>query len=102
MTQNVSNPKWPRYLRRSEAARYLREEWGWRGTAGTRAKIAALTNEGPKMPSAGRIPLSPPRSLDQYALQNIGPARRSTFETGKAAGLIAPRRYRRGDHGATS
>jgi hypothetical protein len=85
MTQNVFNPNWPRYLRRSEAARYLREIWGLPRTARTLAKIACVSNDGPAMHYAGRIPLYTPQSLDQYALKNIGPARRSTFEAGKVA-----------------
>jgi hypothetical protein len=102
MTQNESDPKWPRYLRRAEAARYLREVWGLPRTARTLAKIACVSSDGPAMHYAGRIPLYTPRSLDQYALEKIGPARRSTFEAGKTGVLTAPRRSRRGDRGTAS
>jgi hypothetical protein len=103
MPHNVSSPKWPRYLRRAEAARYLREVWGLPCATRTLAKIACVSNDGPVMHYAGRIPLYTPLSLDQYALDKIGHARRTTFEPNKAHRILGSRRSGRGDpSGATS
>jgi hypothetical protein len=114
MTQNASSPKWPRYLRRAEAARYLREVWGLPCATRTLAKIACVSSDGPAMHYAGRIPLYTLRSLDQYAVGKIGPARRSTFGPGETApvahklrpnhftGPESVRRSGRGDRGGAA
>jgi len=72
----------PRFLRRSDAAKYLRDRWGLPCATRTLAKIACISSDGPEMHYAGRIPLYTPESLDEYALKKIGPARRSTSDTG--------------------
>ena len=62
----------PRFLRRSDAAKYLRDRWGLPCATRTLAKIACISSDGPEMHFAGRIPLYTPESLDEYALKKSG------------------------------
>jgi hypothetical protein len=74
----------PRYLRRSDAAKYVRDRWGLPCAARTLAKIACVASDGPEMHYAGRVPLYTTESLDKWAMKKIGPARRSTSDHGQA------------------
>lgn len=75
----------PRFLRRADAAKYVRERWGIPCAARTLAKIACVSSDGPEMRYAGRVPLYTTKSLDQWAVKKIGPARRSTSQTDENA-----------------
>ncbi len=70
----------PRFLRRADAAKYIREQWGIPCAARTLAKIACVSSDGPEMHYAGRVPLYTPKSLDAWAVKKIGPARYSTSD----------------------
>jgi hypothetical protein len=70
----------PRFLRRSNAAKYIRDRWGLPCAARTLAKIACVSSDGPEMHYAGRVPLYTTESLDKWASKRIGPARRSTSD----------------------
>jgi hypothetical protein len=72
--------KAPRFLRRADAAKYIREKWGIPCAARTLAKIACVSSDGPEMHYAGRVPLYAPKSLDAWAVKKIGPARYSTSD----------------------
>jgi hypothetical protein len=72
----------PRFLRRADAAKYVRERWGLPLAARTLAKIACVSSDGPEMHYAGRIPLYTPESLDNWAAKKIGPPRSSTSDNG--------------------
>jgi hypothetical protein len=74
----------PRFLRRHDAAKYVRERWGIPCATRTLAKIACVSSDGPEMYYAGRVPLYTAESLDAWALKKIGPARRSTSDQGEA------------------
>jgi hypothetical protein len=85
----------PRFLRRADAAKYVRERWGVPCAARTLAKIACISSDGPEMHYAGRIPLYTTESLDAWALKKIGPPRRSTSDHNESVSLpealLAPR-----------
>ena len=70
----------PQYLRRLDAAKYIRERWGIPCAARTLAKIACVSSDGPEMRYAGRVPLYTVEALDTWASRKIGPPRRSTSE----------------------
>ena len=82
MTANVPKASPARYLRRTDAAKYVRERWGLPCAAKTLAKIACISSDGPEMHYAGRIPLYTTESLDDWVLKKIGSARRSTSDRG--------------------
>lgn len=66
-----------RYLRRTAAARYVRENWGLPCSSRWLAKLAVVGG-GPIYRKAGRFPLYSPEDLDQWAESRIGAPRRST------------------------
>jgi hypothetical protein len=68
-----------RFLRRKDAAEYLRTRWGVRCAAQTLAKLAVLGG-GPPFRKAGRFPLYAPLDLDVWAESRLGPMQRSTSE----------------------
>jgi hypothetical protein len=70
----------PHYLRRRDAAKYIRERWGLPCATPTLAKIACLSSDGPEMRYAGRVPLYTIEALDAWASKRIGPPRRSTSD----------------------
>jgi hypothetical protein len=80
MTDKTFEERGPRFLRRADAAKYLREVWGIPCQPRSLAKIACISSDGPEMHYAGRFPLYEPASLDAYAIRKIGPARRSTSD----------------------
>jgi hypothetical protein len=69
-----------RFLRRADAARYVREKWGLPCAPRTLAKIACLTSDGPVFRLAGRFPLYDPKDLDEWAQSRIGQPQRSTSD----------------------
>jgi hypothetical protein len=69
-----------RLLRRTEAAKYVTETYGFPCSPKTLAKLACVSSEGPLFCLAGRIPLYPQDGLDDWARSKIGPLVRSTSE----------------------
>jgi hypothetical protein len=65
------------YLRRADAARYVRENWGLPCSPKWLAKLA-VTGGGPIFRKAGRFPIYLPSDLDAWADARIGEPRRST------------------------
>lgn len=72
-----------RYLRRKEAAVYLKEVFGF-GSEKTLAKLASIGG-GPSFCRAGTIVLYEPAELDKWASSRIGLPMRSTSDNPKAA-----------------
>jgi hypothetical protein len=68
-----------KYLRRKEAAEFVRDNWGLPCAAQTLAKLAVVGG-GPVFRKAGRYPLYSPEDLDSWAKGRIGNPRRSTSE----------------------
>jgi hypothetical protein len=79
-TQQNDYAKPDRLLRRSEAARYVVENYGIPCAARTLAKLACISSEGPPFRLAGRFPLYPTSGLDSWAQAKIGSLVRSTSE----------------------
>ena len=67
----------PRYLRRDEAALYVRQNWGMPCTPKWLAKLAVVGG-GPLFRKAGKTPLYAPTELDDWAQTRIGKPRNST------------------------
>lgn len=72
-----------RFLRRDQAAKYLKETYG-HGSAKTLAKLASIGG-GPEYRKCGRLAVYEPAKLDEWALSRVGPAQRSTSDISKAA-----------------
>jgi hypothetical protein len=72
-----------RYLRRNEAAQYLREHFGF-GTTATLAKLATVGG-GPLYRRAGKMVLYTPEDLEKWASARISGPRASTSDNGEAA-----------------
>jgi hypothetical protein len=70
----------PRYRRRSEAARYVRETWGLPCSASWLAKLAVVGG-GPVFRKAGRFPIYADADLDSWSQARIGAPRSSTSES---------------------
>jgi hypothetical protein len=66
-----------RYLRRTDAARHIRETWGLPCLPKWLAKLAVVGG-GPVFRKAGKTPLYLPSDLDAWAQARIGAPRRST------------------------
>jgi hypothetical protein len=71
------------YMRRDEAADYVRQRWGIPCSRGLLAKLA-VTGAGPLFRSAGRFPLYTEQDLDAWARARIGAPKRSTSDTSAA------------------
>lgn len=67
----------PRYRRRKEAARYVRETWGLPCSPAWLAKLAVVGG-GPIFRKAGRFPIYADADLDYWAEKRIGARRSST------------------------
>ncbi len=67
-----------RFMRRKDAAQYLREKFGV-GSPATLAKLATLGG-GPIFRKNGRIPVYLAEDLDRWASARIGAPRRSTSD----------------------
>jgi hypothetical protein len=65
------------YLRRSEAAAYIANRYGFPCSRQWLAKLGG----GPVFRKAGRYPIYQPEDLDRWAQARIGPAQRSTSDT---------------------
>jgi hypothetical protein len=72
-----------RLLRRTEAAKYVTENYGFPCSPKTLAKLACVSSEGPPFRMAGRTPLYPVTRLDAWALSKLGPLVRSTSQAGQ-------------------
>ena len=67
------------FLRRSEAAIYITERYGFPCSRQWLAKLAVIGG-GPVFRKAGRYPVYEPSELDRWAKARIGPPQRSTSE----------------------
>jgi len=65
--------RWGVNLRRKEAARYLRENYGIPVAPATLAKWHCTRSDGPPAHHAGRVPLYPRVGLDEWARKHLGP-----------------------------
>ena len=74
-----------RLLRRTEAAKYVTETYGFPCSPKTLAKLACVSLDGPPFRLAGRFPLYPTLGIDAWAKSKIGPLVRSTSEVQAAA-----------------
>jgi hypothetical protein len=81
--QEAARPN--RLLRRSEAARYVTDNYGIPCSPKTLAKLACVSSDGPPFRLAGRFPLYPTSGLDSWAQRKIGPLVRSTSELRRIA-----------------
>lgn len=70
-------PTTSKYLRRVDAAHYVRTTWGVPCSTRWLAKLA-VTGGGPIFRKAGRFPIYDPADLDNWAQSRIGEPRRST------------------------
>lgn len=71
------SPSPAKYLRRADAALYVRETWGIPCSTKWLAKLAVVGG-GPIFRKAGRFPLYAASDLDVWAEARIGAPRRST------------------------
>jgi len=67
----------PLYLRRADAARYVRERWGAPCSASWLAKLAVVGG-GPQFRKIGRFPVYTRTDLDAWIQAKISAPRRST------------------------
>jgi hypothetical protein len=67
----------PLYLRRADAARYVRERWGAPCSASWLAKLAVVGG-GPQFRKIGRFPVYTRTDLDAWIEAKISAPRRST------------------------
>jgi hypothetical protein len=67
------------YLRREEAARYVKEHWGLPCARATLAKLAVIGG-GPVYRKAGRTPIYAPADLAIWAESRIGAPQSSTSD----------------------
>jgi hypothetical protein len=79
MTDNESDNS-DRLFRRTEAANYLTETYGFPCSPKTLAKWACLTSDGPPFRMFGRTPLYPQSCLDTWVQGRLGPIVHSTSE----------------------
>jgi hypothetical protein len=77
VVQNTFDSGNRRYLRRAEAATYVRERFGFPCSRQWLAKLAVIGG-GPVFRKAGRTPLYAPADLDAWATGRIGQPQRST------------------------
>ena len=67
------------FLRRSDAATYITDRYGFPCSRQWLAKLAVIGG-GPVFRKAGRYPVYEPSELDRWAEARIGPPQRSTSE----------------------
>jgi hypothetical protein len=84
MTANESDNS-DRLFRRTEAANYLTETYGFPCSPKTLAKWACLTSDGPPFRMFGRTPLYPQSCLDAWVRSRLGPVVYSTSEATRFA-----------------
>jgi hypothetical protein len=80
-----------RYLRRTDAASYVADRYGFPCSRQWLAKLAVVGG-GPVFRKAGRYPIYHPADLDRWAQARVGPAKRSTSQTSGEAHSEAGRR----------
>jgi hypothetical protein len=73
-----------KFLRRKEAAEYVRSNWGLPCAPQTLAKLAVVGG-GPVFQKAGRYPLYLPHNLDDWAQSKIGKPQWSTSDADRPA-----------------
>ena len=71
------------FLRRSDAATYITERYGFPCSRQGLAKLAVIGG-GPVFRKAGRYPVYEPSELNRWAEARIGPPQRSTSEVDPA------------------
>jgi hypothetical protein len=79
-----------RYLRRTDAAAYVTDRYGFPCSRQWLAKLAVVGG-GPVFRKAGRYPIYHPADLDRWAQARIGPPQRSTSQTSGEAHAEAGR-----------
>jgi hypothetical protein len=79
-TENAVIRPATRFLRRSEAAEYVKATWGIPCAARTLAKLAVIGG-GPLFHKSGRLPLYAPSDLDAWAASKISGKYASTSVT---------------------
>lgn len=75
----MTNPTKQKRLRRSDASRYLLDQWGVSRTPNTLAKLAS-TGGGPSFEMESRFPLYTEENLDAWAENQLSPLVKSTSE----------------------
>ena len=78
-----SGPPGRHFLRRSDAAAYVTDRYGFPCSRQWLAKLAVIGG-GPVFRKAGRYPVYEPSELDRWAEARIGPPQRSTSEVDPA------------------
>ena len=78
-TQSTSASPLAEFMRRADAARYLRERYGIPCASTTLAKYAVYSG-GPAFRKAGKFPIYSREDLDDWANQRLGKLVRSTSE----------------------
>jgi hypothetical protein len=76
---NVNDQSARLFLRRADAAAYIRNKYGFPCSKQWLAKLAVIGG-GPKFRKAGRFPIYAPAHLDEWACTRIGPVVGSTSE----------------------
>jgi predicted DNA-binding transcriptional regulator AlpA len=66
----------PQFIRRDEAARYLRQKYGF-GSKATLAK-AVVVGGGPQYRKIGRLVVYEPSALDAWVTSRLGPPQKSS------------------------
>jgi hypothetical protein len=88
---NTAPPVPSRLLRRTEAARYVHETWGYPCSPKTLAKYAVIGG-GPRFRKAGRYPLYHPDDLDGWVGEKLSDVVTSTSQlasNGSAAAEVS-------------
>lgn len=68
-------------LRRAEASKYLKEQWGISRTPATMAKLSTVGG-GPRFIHIGKIPYYPVSELDAWVQAMLSPLKSSTSDNG--------------------
>ena len=83
MHTHLRSSAYCQFLRRSDAAAYITNRYGFPCSRQWLAKLAVIGG-GPVFRKAGRYPVYEPGELDRWAEARIGPPQRSTSEFGPA------------------
>jgi hypothetical protein len=79
MIESTDDSAFPPYMRRADAARYIRETYSIPCVTPTLAKYAC-TGSGPAFRKAGKFPIYSRDDLDAWAKQRLGKLVHSTSE----------------------
>ncbi len=82
----------PYYLRRDDAARYIRETWGIPCSRAWMAKLSVVGG-GPVYRLAGRFPIYAPADLDAWAKERIGAPQTSSSDAARLPRRMAQEPY---------